>query len=482
MNRVRDVHGLGDVVPGPADPDVPADVDRPAITAVVGFAGAFTIVLAGLDGIGASTAQASSGLMVLCLMQAMVAIWLGLRHRMPISIAWSTPGAALLATLGPVEGGYAAALGAFVVTGLLIMLAGLSRTLGRLIAAIPVPIASAMLAGVLLPLCVAPARAATELPGLTLPVIAVWLVLMRFARRWAVPGALAATAVVVLLDPGSGGSIASDLKPALTFVAPTFTTGALAGIAIPLFLVTTASQNIPGMGVLASFGYRPPLRPILTGTGAGTVVGAPFGGHAINLAAITAALAAGPEAGPDPARRWIASVTAGGVYVVLGLGAALATALFAACPPLLVEAVAGLALIGAFGGALSTALSSDEHRDAAVVTLVACASGITAAGVGAAFWGLLAGLLVLRLQRASLRPLRLRTACVSSGAARNLEASGPAESISRAKSLCEANVTGSVTTSARTSVKPASRRSPAITPGSPSANGERIICPNSSPR
>lgn len=377
-----------------------------AVMAVVGFAGAFTIVLAGLDGIGASTSQAASGLTILCLTQAAVAIFLGLRYRMPISIAWSTPGAALLVTAGPVDGGYAAALGAFLVCGVLLVLAGLSRPLGRLIAAIPVPIASAMLAGVLLPLCLAPARAAAELPAQALPVIAVWLLLMRFARRAAVPGALVATAVAVLADPGTGGTIEGSLLPTLELTTPAFDLATIVGVGIPLFLVTMASQNIPGMGVLATYGYRPPLRPVLTTTGAGTIVGAPFGGHAINLAAITAALAAGPDADPDPERRWIASVTAGGVYVVLGLGAALATALIAACPALLVQAVAGLALIGALGGALTVALADEDHRDAAVVTLVTCASGVTALGISAAFWGLLAGLAVLGLARVRPRPGR----------------------------------------------------------------------------
>jgi len=369
------------------------------ITAVVGFAGAFTIVLAGLDGIGASTSQAASGLTILCLAQAVVAIHLGLRYRMPISIAWSTPGAALLVTAGPVDGGYAAALGAFLVCGVLLVLAGLSRTLGRLIAAIPVPIASAMLAGVLLPLCLAPVEAAAEIPGQALPVIGVWLVLLRVARRAAVPGALVATALVVLLDPGAGGEIDGGLLPTLDFTTPAFDLAAIVGIGVPLFLVTMASQNIPGMGVLATFGYRPPLRPILTTTGLGTMVSAPFGGHAVNLAAITAALAAGPDADPDPDRRWIASVTAGAVYVLLGLGAALATALIAACPPLLVQAVAGLALTGALGGALAAAVADERLRDASIVTLLTCASGITALGVSAAFWGLLAGLLVLGLGR-----------------------------------------------------------------------------------
>ncbi len=374
------------------------------ITAVVGFAGAFTIVLAGLAGIGADTGQAASGLTVLCLTQGAVAIWLGLRYRMPISIAWSTPGAALLATAGPIEGGYAAALGAFAFTGVLLVIAGLSRRLGRWIAAIPVPLASAMLAGVLLPLCLAPARAATDLPELALPVIAVWMLAMRFARRYAVPAALLATAAVVLLDPGAGAAVGDDLFPGLDFTTPTLNAQTLIGIGVPLFLVTMASQNIPGMGVLAAFGYRPDLRPVLTTTGAGTILGAPFGGHAINLAAITAALAAGPDADPDPSRRWVASVTAGAVYLVLGLGAGLATALIAACPPILVQAVAGLALIGALAGALTAALASEEHRDAAVVTLVTCASGMSAFGVSSAFWGLLAGLAVLGLRRLPSRP------------------------------------------------------------------------------
>jgi len=373
------------------------------VTSVVGFAGAFTIVLAGLAGIGADSAQASSGLAILCFTQGVVAIWLGLRHRMPISIAWSTPGAALLATAGPLEGGYAAALGAFALCGVLIVLTGLSTRLGRWIAAIPIPLASAMLAGVLLPLCLAPARAAADIPELALPVVAAWLLAMRFARRYAVLVALAVAAVAVVLDPVSGRSIGEDLFPGLSFTTPTVELQTLLGVGIPLFLVTMASQNIPGMGVLATFGYRPPLRPILTSTGLGTIAGAPFGGHAINLAAITAALAAGPEAGPDTSRRWAASVTAGVVYLGIGLGAGLATALVAACPPILVQAVAGLALVGALGGALHAALSDDDHRDASVITLVTCASGITAFGISAAFWGLLAGLVVLGLQRVPQR-------------------------------------------------------------------------------
>ncbi|HEY6779513.1 MAG TPA: benzoate/H(+) symporter BenE family transporter [Thermoleophilaceae bacterium] len=369
-----------------------------ALTTIVGFASSFTVVLAGLHAVGADERQASSGLLALCVATGILSTALSLRQRMPLFIAWSTPGAALLVSAGAVSGGYPAALGAFVVTGLLIAVTGLWSGLGRWIAAIPVPLASAMLAGVLLPLCVAPVEAAVEIPGQAAPVLVTWIVLVRFARRWAVVGAIVAAVVVIVASESIAGG--DSLLPTLTATAPTFDLGAIVGLAIPLFIVTMTSQNIAGMGVLASFGYRPSLRPILVSTGAATVVAAPFGAHAINLAAITAALVAGPDAGPDPRRRWVASVTAGLGFVVLGLAAGIATALIAASPPLLIEAVAGLALLGAFGGALRTATEAEgELREAAVVTFVVSASGVTALSVSAAFWGLVAGLVFLAIRR-----------------------------------------------------------------------------------
>jgi benzoate membrane transport protein len=369
------------------------------VAAIVGFASTFALVLAGLHAIGADEAQAASGLATLCVTMGVAGIWLGLRHRIPVAIAWSTPGAALLISGGAVPGGYPAALGAFVVTGVLIVLAGLWTALGRWVERIPAAIASAMLAGVLLPVCVAPAEAAVELPAQALPVIAVWALLTRFARRWAVPGALVAAGVAITLDPRQGADI-PDLLPALTFTTPQFDLGALLSLALPLFVVTMASQNVPGVAVLASFGYRPPLRDALVTTGTATAVGAPFGAHAINLAAITAALMAGPDAHPDPKRRWIASVSSGVLYLFLGLTAGLATALVAVAPPLLIEAVAGLALLGALAGAIQAAMADAERREAAVITFVVSASAITAAGISAPFWGLVAGLTYLGLQRA----------------------------------------------------------------------------------
>jgi benzoate membrane transport protein len=183
--------------------------------------------------------------------------------------------------------------------------------------------------------------------------------------------------------------------PSLTFTMPAFSVGSLIGLGVPLYLVTMASQNLPGAAVLATYGYEAPMRPVLLSTGAATVLGAPFGGFSVNLAAITAALAAGPDAHPLPERRWIASVTAGGAYLVFGLCAGSATLLLAAAPPLLIEAVAGLALLGALSGALGAAMADPGRREAAMVAFAVSASGITVAGVSAPFWGLLAGLTTL---------------------------------------------------------------------------------------
>lgn len=376
------------------------------VAAIVGFASTFAVVLAGLRAVGATPAEAASGLLALCVLMGVVAIVLGWRTRMPVTIAWSTPGAALLVSAGQIDGGFSAAVGAFMLCGALIVLCAFVRPLAAAIAAIPAPIAAAMLAGVLLPLCVKPVEAVADLPWLTAPVIVVWAVLMRFARAWAVPGALAAAIAAILIDRPV--DLVGSLWPQVTLTSPSFTAGAVVGLSIPLFVVTMASQNLPGLAVMQSFGYRPPLRMALASTGAATVAGAPFGAHAINLAAITAALCAGPEAHPDPARRWVASASMGAFSIVLGLAAALATAFIAASPVLVIEAVAGLALLGALAGALAAAARDEELREAAIVTFVVAASGITVLGVSSAFWGLAAG---LAFRLAVARPSRPSRSC-----------------------------------------------------------------------
>jgi benzoate membrane transport protein len=369
-----------------------------AVAALVGYASTFALVLAGLRAVGASTTEASSGLFALCLTMGVTGIALALRMRMPVTLAWSTPGAALLISSGDVPGGWPAAVGAFAVCGALIVGAGLWSALGRWLAAIPAPIAAAMLAGVLLPVCLAPVRAAVDLPAMALPAIAIWVAVALWDRRWAVPAAFVAVAVAVVVDPVSGAH-ATHVLPQVAWTTPRLDPGAIVGLALPLFVVTMASQNVPGMAVLSSYGYRPRLRPILLSTGAATVAGAPFGGHAVNLAAITAAMTANPDVHPDPGRRWLASAGAGTTYVVLALGSGLAGTLLAAAPPLLIEAVAGLALLAALAAALEAALRAAAHREAAVVTFVVSASAITVAGIGAPFWGLVAGLALTGLRR-----------------------------------------------------------------------------------
>ncbi|MBF6487595.1 benzoate/H(+) symporter BenE family transporter [Nocardia otitidiscaviarum] len=366
------------------------------VTALVGFTSSFAVVLAGLTAVGATSAQAASGLMAVCITQGLGILFLSRRYRMPITLAWSTPGAALLASTGAVAGGWPAAVGAFVITGALIVVTGYWQRLGALIAAIPVEIAQAMLAGVLLPLCLAPMHALTVSPAVVAPVIVVWLVLQRYAARWAVLAAFAVAAVgagIEIAVRGRGLEL-SAMVPRFEPTVPHWSWQAMIGLAVPLYIVTMAAQNIPGTAVMSSFGYRVPWRPAMAVTGLGTVLGAPAGGHAINLAAISAALAAAPSAHPDPKRRWVAAASAGATYLLLALVSAALVALVAAAPEGVLETVAALALIATLAAALTAALAPAEHRSAAALTFLVAASGISLLGIGAAFWALVAGLVV----------------------------------------------------------------------------------------
>jgi len=366
------------------------------VTALVGFTSSFAVVLAGLRAVGADPAQAASGLFALTVVFGLSVLWLSWRSRIPVTLAWSTPGAALLAGAGTVDGGWPAAVGAFLLTGVLIALTGLIPPLGRLLARIPTPLAQAMLAGVLLSLCLAPFSALGTSPLLVAPVLVCWLVMMRFAPRWSVPASLAvALAVIAIqLSVTGNGALEGGLLPVLVWTPPALSLQAVAGITLPLFIVTMASQNIPGVAVLKSFGYTTPWAPSMLVTGAGTMLSAPFGGHAMNLAALSAALAAGSEAGEDRGRRWIAAFTSGLAYLVLALFSAALVTVVSAAPPGLLEAVAGLALIGTLASSVSSALAVAEERIAASVTFLVAASGLSYAGIGAAFWALAAGLLV----------------------------------------------------------------------------------------
>jgi benzoate membrane transport protein len=369
------------------------------LAAFVGFASTFAVIIQGLTAVGASRAEAASGLMALSISMGVCAIYLSLKTRQPISVAWSTPGAALLANSGPIEGGFAVSVGAFVVTAVLIILAGLWKPLGRWVAAIPAPLANAMLAGVLLGLCLAPVRAVAAMPALALAIIIAWAVVARFSRLYAVPVAVLVTVGLIIATTQVSPAALGSLWPDPVLVTPVFSAAGIIGIALPLFIVTMASQNIPGIAVLNVNGYRPAPGKLFTTTGIFSLAAAPFGGHAVNLAAITAALCAGADAHPDPHRRYVAAAVSGAVYILFGLLAGAATAFIGASPPILIEAVAGLALLGAFGSALMGAAAEPKDREAAIITFLVTASGMTFFGISGAFWGLVAGGAMLALTR-----------------------------------------------------------------------------------
>ena len=380
---------------------------RPAIagvvSALVGFTSAFVVLLSGLAGVGASPDQAASGLLAASVTMGLSSVLLSRWTRMPISVAWSTPGAALLASTGTLAGGWPAAVGAFLLTGVLIVLTGAAPRLGALVGRIPTAVAQAMLAGVLLPLCLGPVTGLAEDPWSVAPVVVVWLLALRSWPRWALPLTFLAAAVVIGAHLATTGATVDStaLVPRLEVTAPVFSLAGAVGVAVPLYLVTMASQNVPGVAVMKGLGYAVPWRRSMVVTGVATLIGAPAGGHAINLAALTAALTAGPEAGEDRSRRWIASQTSGLVLVLLGLGSSAFGALVVLAPAAVVPAVAGLALLGTLASSMQAALLDPGERVPAVTAFVTAASGVVVAGVSAAFWALVAGLVVrsvLRLQ------------------------------------------------------------------------------------
>jgi benzoate membrane transport protein len=377
-----------------------------AIASFVGFASSFAVVVKGLLAMGATQAQATSGLIAVGVAMGLCGILLSLARKIPVSIAWSTPGAALLASMAAPAGGYPEAVGAFIVAAMLIVLAGSVERIGRLVASIPGAIANAMLAGILLNLCFAPVRALGQMPLAAFAIIVTWAVVGRFKKLWAMPAALIVTVIVVAMTMKGAAPSAETLLPHLEFVMPQFTLSAAIGIGLPLFLVTMASQNIPGMAVLNANGFHPPMGPLLRMTGYFSFLANMFGGHAVNLAAITAALCSNSDADPDPKRRYWAAVVSGVLYVIFGLAAGAATAFIAASPPILIEAVAGLALLGALGASLMSAMQDAERREAALITFLLSASGLTFYGIGGAFWGLLGGGAMLALQKLKWAPLK----------------------------------------------------------------------------
>ncbi len=369
------------------------------LAAMVGYASTFTLVLAAMTSAGASPQQAGSALFSVSIAMAILNIAVASRIKLPVSFAWSTPGAAFLLSVGEPAGGFPAVAGALLVAAGLIVLTGLVKPLSRAIAAIPPALANAMLAGMLLPLCLAPINAVAELPALALPILLAWMLGLAFARRYAVPIAVLVTGIVLATTTNLPPGALDGAWPSLVFVMPEFTLDAIIRIALPIYVVTMASQNLPGIAVLKANGFNVPPGPIFVLTGIASGIIAFFGGLTTNLAAITAAICAGPEAHPDPKRRWPAPVAVGAGYTLLASLSSLAAAFIVASPPLLIQAVAGLALLSSLASALAAALTEEEVRLPAILTFVATASGVTVAGVGAPFWGLVGGIALLLLLR-----------------------------------------------------------------------------------
>lgn len=368
------------------------------VTVLVGFASTAVIVFEAARAMGASPEQTASWMWALGLGMGLTCIGLSLRYRMPVVTAWSTPGAAMLiaSTAGlPIE----QATGAFVASALLMAVAGFSGAFERAMSRIPVSLASGMLAGVLLRFGLDVFVAMQTRLGMALAMFVVYLVTRRFSPRYAV----IATLLVGVAIAGAGGHMHwAELRLELArpvWVTPELSWTALLGIALPLFVVTMASQNVPGVAVIRAAGYPLPISPVIGWTSTVNAVLAPFGAFALNLAAITAAICMGREAHEAPERRYVAAVAAGFFYLLVGLFGATVASLFAAFPKELVMALAGIALFGTIGNSLANAMREEQDREAALVTFLVTGSGLSLYGIGSAFWGLLAGAAALFLAR-----------------------------------------------------------------------------------
>jgi benzoate membrane transport protein len=368
------------------------------IATVVGFGGTIALLVQAFRTLGASVEQTGSAVTALCLGIAVGGIALSLRLRMPIVLAWSTPGAALLAAAPP---GllWPAAIAVFLVAAVLMIVLGLVPALGRLAAKIPGSIASAMLGGILLPFCLTAFRLGAEDLLLVGLLVAVFIVARRRVPLYALLLVLLTAIAITLLRGDAGnpppGAVFGELLPTM----PSGEWRAVIGLALPLFLVTLMGQNLPGLMVLKNNGYEPKPGTLIVGTSTMSLLLAPFGAHGLNLAAITAALCTSTDAHPDKTQRWKVGVIYGGFYLLLAIFSPALVRLFLALPHAVIAVLTGLALIPALVGALENMLAAKDERDAAILTFLATASGLALFGLGSAFWGLVVGFLALGAKR-----------------------------------------------------------------------------------
>ena len=372
---------------------VKAPILAGGVSAITGVAASTGVVLAAMKGLGASDGQILSIIFVATAGYGLLSILLSLRYKMPLSIVWSTPGAAMLVAAGTLNLGFPVAVGSFIMSGVLLTLTGLWPTLGRIVSSIPKPIASAMLAGVIFSFCIAPFKVIGTNPWVILPALLVWLVLYRFATIWAAPSAIAVMGVIIAITVPIPAA-AFSIIPHIEFTMPEFTFTGLISIAIPLYLVTMASQNIPGIAIMKTYDFDVPFKPVMVTTGLASVASAPIGGFAFNLAAITAAINANDHAHPDHKKRYLASVYGGVIYLILALLAVPFIAVVLNVPHELILAMAGVALFATITSAMTAATEDAELRLPAVITFLVGASGFAVWGIGAAFWALASGVLV----------------------------------------------------------------------------------------
>jgi benzoate membrane transport protein len=378
-----------------AKPELKAPIIAGFVASISGSAGSFGIAIAGLVAMGANRDQTFTALFVLLIGYGLLSTVLSYRYKMPISIVWSTPGAAFLAASAGLGLEFDQAVGGFLLSGLLLTITGLWPALSRLVQKIPASIASAMLAGILFVFVINTVRAAVDYPLLVIPFVLVWFVLNRIATVWATPVAIVLAFGLVNADLGWDWLDSARLLPNFDIVIPALDLIPILSIGIPLYLITMASQNLPGIAIMKGFGYKVPVRPVITSTGVATMLTSFFGGFGMNLAAITAAINANEQAAKDPSRRWLASFVGGLVYWLFAIGAGLFAAFVLAVPSELLLAVVGLALLPSFITSIGASLEDRSTRLPAAITFIVGAAGISIFGIGGAFWALVAGMLVL---------------------------------------------------------------------------------------
>ena len=373
------------------------------VATLVGFTSTIALIFHAARSLGATPEQVTSWVLALGIGMGLSTIGLSLWTRIPVLITWSTPGAAVIASAATGVS-LAEAVGAFLVCGVLMWASGATGWFERIMNRIPLALASSLLAGILAKFALLSFAAATPHPLLIISMLMIYLVGKRLWTRYAVLGVLiGGTAVAAsqgLLDTSQ--MTLQFAKP--VWVTPAWSWQAVLGMGLPLFIVTMASQAVPGVSAIRVSGYQPPVSPLMSWSGITTVLLAPFGGYAFNLAAITAAIVLNPHAHAQAGKRYTAAVWAGLFYIVMGLLGGAVAGLLAAFPPALIMGVAGLALLGTIANGLATSLAEPGKREAALITFLVTLSGVTLLGVGSAFWGLVAGVVTLFVEHYRIRP------------------------------------------------------------------------------